>query len=185
MPTTRRTPRRRSQLTQSLTEPKRGRWRPLTIATVLRWADAHHARTGKWPNAASGDVLDKPDETWAKIARAFYIGGRRLPKGSLATLLERERGYRNHYNLPKLTVKQILRWADEHRIRTGRWPTATSGPVVGAPGEDWSRIFTTLRSGHRGLERSTLARLLIKHRGYRADGRLPRLNVSKGIRRGG
>jgi hypothetical protein len=38
---------------------------------------------------------------------------------------------------PTLTVAQILRWADAHRRRTGRWPTALHivGQVLG--GNRW------------------------------------------------
>jgi hypothetical protein len=37
--------------------------------------------------------------------------------------------------LPPLTDELILAWAGAHKARTGRWPTAASGPVAGAPGE--------------------------------------------------
>ena len=41
----------------------RNRFRPvrprLTIAQVLAWADAHYARTGKWPTIKSGAVAEE------------------------------------------------------------------------------------------------------------------------------
>ena len=62
---------------------------------------------------------------------------------------------------PPLTVEQILAWADAYRARTGRWPTARSGPVPEAPGETWSGIDRGLRVGGRGLPGGySLARLL-------------------------
>jgi hypothetical protein len=65
---------------------------------------------------------------------------------------------------PKLTVAQVLRWADAHHRRTGRWPGAHSGPVAGAPGEIWRNINGALRQGFRGLSGGeTLAQLLVRH----------------------
>jgi hypothetical protein len=55
---------------------------PLTEAQILTWADAHHARTGKWPNLRSGRVADAPDETWSAIDAALRRGHRGLPEGS-------------------------------------------------------------------------------------------------------
>jgi hypothetical protein len=67
---------------------------------------------------------------------------------------------------PRLTVAQILAWADAHRRRTGRWPGQTSGPVAGVPGQTWAAVVEALRRGLRGLpEGDTLARLLARERG--------------------
>jgi hypothetical protein len=61
-------------------------------------------------------------------------------------------------------VKQILEWADAHFARTGKWPTAASGPVAGAPGETWKAIDAALRRGFRGLPAgSSLAWLLAEN----------------------
>lgn len=66
--------------------------KPLTEALVLVWADAHRARTGRWPSAKSGPVLDAPGEKWWNIEQALYAGVRGLPGGgSLAKLLDRGR----------------------------------------------------------------------------------------------
>jgi hypothetical protein len=66
-----------------------------------------------------------------------------------------------------LTAAQILAWADEHRGRTGAWPTLTSGPVAGAAGQEtWQRLDNALRQGVRGLPGGdSLARLLRRERG--------------------
>lgn len=148
---------------------------------ILRWADAHHRRTGKWPTVTSGPVVDCPGETWAGIHGALAGGYRGLRgTGSLARLLEARRGYRNRANLPRLTVAQILKWADAHHRRTGRWPTRHSGPIRGAPGETWLKIETALGKGHRGLPRnSSIARLLAEHRGRRNLKALPRLTIAQ------
>jgi hypothetical protein len=67
---------------------------------------------------------------------------------------------------PPLRIGQILAWADRHRRRAGRWPTAASGPVAGAPGETWSALDKALRRGGRGLpDVESLSRLLRRERG--------------------
>jgi len=61
----------------------------LTIEQILQWADKHHQRTGRWPNAKSGKVTDAPGETWSAINSSLWKGGRSLPGGSsLAKLLD-------------------------------------------------------------------------------------------------
>ena len=63
---------------------------PLTVEQIVGWADAHHARTGRWPTAASGPVADAPGEHWRAVNNALYGGYRGLPGGdSLANLLDR------------------------------------------------------------------------------------------------
>lgn len=49
---------------------------PLSIEQVLAWADARHARTGKYPVAHSGPVHEAPDETWLNINQAMSAGKR-------------------------------------------------------------------------------------------------------------
>jgi hypothetical protein len=138
----------------------------LTEEQVLAWADAHHARTGCWPRADSGPVLDAPGQTWGGVDGALQKGLRGLAGGSsLPRLLAGHRGVRNRGSVPRLTVKQILAWADAFRARTRRWPTAKSGPIPEAPEETWMRVTTALREGLRGLPGgSSLARLLREHR---------------------
>ena len=47
----------------------------------------------------------------------------------------------------KLTIEDILAWADAHQERTGRWPVLTSGAVPAEPGLTWSIIDDALRKG--------------------------------------
>jgi hypothetical protein len=64
-----------------------------------------------------------------------------------------------------LTEAQILAWANEHHDRTGRWPSAKSGTVLGAPGEKWWNIEQALYAGVRGLPGGdSLAKLLDRRR---------------------
>jgi hypothetical protein len=143
----------------------------LTVQLILRWADAHHKRTGRWPHTRSGPVAGATGQTWGAVNRALMRGSRGLPGGSsLALLLGEKRGRRNKARTPPLTVEQILSWADAHRRRTGRWPGANAGPVPDAPGESWAAVASALYAGYRGLPGGqTLARLLRRHgRGRRA-----------------
>ncbi len=57
------------------------RKRPLTVARILAWADAHHARTGRWPSCTGGQVHGAPGETWVNVNQALVCGGRGLPAG--------------------------------------------------------------------------------------------------------
>jgi hypothetical protein len=80
---------------------------------------------------------------------------------ALARLLAERRRMRHHSCLPELTLEQIQAWALAHRQRTGKWPTALSGPVAEAPGETWRAVELALVQGHRGLPKgSSLARVL-------------------------
>jgi len=153
----------------------------LTIAQILKWADAHHQKTGEWPIINSGDVLDALGEKWQNVQAALDRGNRGLPGGSsLAQLLAEKRGVRNHLSLPDLTIKQILKWADVHHKKSGQWPNRTSSTVLGAPGEKWLNINAALRLGLRGLPGcSSLAQLLDEKPGVRNDKTLPRLTIEQ------
>jgi hypothetical protein len=129
---------------------------PLTVRGILAWADAHRRRTGAWPTDSSGPVVEAAGETWKAVALALRFGYRGLRGGlSLARLLAAERGVRNRASLPRLSVQQVLAWAQEHRRRTGSWPGEDSGPVAGAAGETWSALDLALRYGYRGLPGSS------------------------------
>ena len=138
---------------------------PLAIPEILAWADAHHRRTGKWPTVVSGPICEAAHESWERINNALYHGLRGLPGGSsLRALLAEQRGFR-----PRLTLEQVLAWADAHRERTGELPSVNSGAVHGAAGETWRAIDRALMRGHRGLSGgSSLAKLLDEQRGPRA-----------------
>ncbi len=150
---------------------------PLSRKMILAWADAHFERTQTWPNASMGAIPEAPEETWKGVNSALCNGSRGLRvHSSLARLLARYRGKRNHLSQPALSEKTILAWADVHRQRTGKWPNVNSGPVVDARGETWKLIDHALRQGHRQLEGgSSLLQLLVKKRGVRHPLRLPHL----------
>ena len=152
---------------------------PLTIKQILAWADAHKAATGGWPNQFSGQVTDT-DDTWHAIQHALLAGRRGFPGGSsLAKFLSEYRCVRNHYDLPDLTIKQILGWADAHKAVAGDWPRRNSGHVIGTD-ESWHRINSALQQGQRGLPGdSSLPKLLAKHRGVRNTQDLAPLSVNQ------
>ena len=82
--------------------------------------------------------------------------------------------------MPRLTITLILTWADAYHRRTGRWPTHDSGSIPGAPpGETWATVSNALRTGSRGLRRSSLARLLHRHRGVHNRKDLPPLRIKQ------
>ncbi len=174
-----------SSLARLLAEHRGLPWRPppppLTIDQILAWADAHHETTGRWPNLLSGPVVQEPSETWIAVDHALRSGGRGLPGGSsLPGLLAERRGTRNPRALPRLTVRQILTWADGHHQRTGQWPNALSGQVEGSHGETWKAIDHGLRNGSRGLRGgSSLPRLLAECRGVPNPASLPPLSVEQ------
>jgi hypothetical protein len=153
----------------------------LTIPQILAWADAHFQRTGKWPIRDSGRISGALGATWCAIDSALVRCGRGLhvPGLSLARLLAEQRGARNHTSIPKLNVRQIIRWARAFHARTDDWPTQDSGPIPEAPGETWGNLDKSLAEGYRGLgtPETSLAQLLAVHCGVRNQMRLPRLTV--------
>ena len=141
---------------------------PLSIPQILTWADAYHARTGKWPNPLAGPIPEAPGESWRKMQGALVKGGRGLPCGSsLAQLLAAHRGLRNSHRPPDLSLAQILVWADAFHARTGRWPKPGSGSIPEAPGESWQAVEAALKAGKRGFKGgSDLTELLAEHRDW-------------------
>jgi hypothetical protein len=153
----------------------------LYISKILEWADAYNQRTGQWPNLYSGRIPGKRDDTWRRVDSSLRLGLRGLPGGSsLARLLAEQRGVRNSTCLPKLSLKQILAWADDHMKRTGSWPKETSGKIPGTVGETWFAVDRALRAGVRGFPGgSSLPQVLARHRRVRNIQKLPRLSTKQ------
>ncbi len=154
----------------------------LTVRMVLRWADAHHRRTGLWPvQQTPGPVAEGRTESWRLINHALSVGLRGFPGGdSVAQILLRYRGVRRAKNRPHFSVKQILAWADRYHAKTGRWPQAASGAIAGSGGDTWMSVDRALVMPCRGLPAGhTLATLLEQHRGVRHRRHLPALTSRK------
>jgi hypothetical protein len=158
---------------------RKGNYR-ITEDNILEWADAWRERTGKWPRSVPLFIPDTPGFTWRVIDRALRLGGKGLPGGSsLRRLLGARRGVRNASKPPKLTVEQVLRWADAYFRQEGEWPRGASGAIADAPGETWNAIDRALRKGRRGLPgNTTLSRLLAQHRGAFHVKESPTLSVA-------
>lgn len=157
---------------------------PLTIRTILSWADGYFSRTGKWPTADSGLIPEAPGETWNAVESALRSGRRGFPgDSSLAKVLEKHRKVRNIANLQRLTYQMILAWADQHFERTGEWPTALSGFIFGTNRDKWKSVNAALIDGRRGLPgESSLAKLLSEHRGFRSKSSLQPLKLGQILR---
>src|SRR5712692_3190513 len=125
----------------------RKRWHVprITCKQILKWADAHHRRTGVWPIRDSGPIVDAPGENWLGINMALYLGQRGLPGGSsLAKLLHGNRRVYSKMLLEPLSEEQILTWAKAYFKQHGCWPQCTSGRVAGSEGETWSSVNSFL-----------------------------------------
>lgn len=133
---------------------------------ILMWADAHFQRTGQWPRVASGAIPEAPGETWEKVSSALRFGMRGLPgKTTLAKLLKEKREVRPRGGSSDLTLDQIRVWIASYHQRTGKWPTATSGSILDAPGETWKGVHLALYRGRRRLTGgSSLARVVREYR---------------------
>ena len=153
----------------------------LSEAQILKWADEFHRTTGRWPkNSQTADLIPGTDDSWVAVDSALRAGRRGLRRSSLARLLEKHRGVRNHLKAPSFTIKQILRWADRHKRKTGEWPVAESGPIVGVRHEKWANVQAALSQGTRGLPGGdSLSRLLERERGVRNRLNAPKLTIRK------
>jgi hypothetical protein len=122
----------------------------LSKAQVLAWADAHHARTGRWPTVDSGKVHEEPQETWARIGAALIRGFRGFPGGStLPRLLLKERGVRYSRRRSPFKIKEIITWGNAHYVRHGAWPTKRSGAIPDSGGLTWLIVSESLRQRKR------------------------------------
>jgi hypothetical protein len=81
---------------------------------------------------------------------------------------------------PSLSEAQILTWINEHKTRTGDWPTRDSGPIADVYDENWGAIDLRLKRGGRGLPgKASLAKLLFKYHGIRNKKDLPKLTIAQ------
>jgi hypothetical protein len=149
----------------------------LTEFLIETWARHHRELCGSWPTEESGPVQAAAGETWHNVNACLQGGFRGLPGGeTLPQLLGWRCGARTWTTMPRLTIDGILAWADAFYAAKGSWPNADSGLITGTAGETWATIDGALMKGGRGLHAgSSLARLLVEHRGARSKGHLPRL----------
>ena len=68
-------------------------------------------------------------------------------------------------DLPKLSTKQILKWADAYYKLEKGWPGTESGIIPRTGGETWVTINYALRNGTRGMSGGwSLFRFLNRYR---------------------
>jgi hypothetical protein len=80
--------------------------------------------------------------------------------------------------MTRVSIREVLRWADLHHQEHGVWPNAESGPVDRVPGFTWAKVDALLRQGRRGLPGgSSLAQLLARERW----GALPRQSAALSV----
>lgn len=151
-----------------------------TIDQILKWADAHHQRTGRWPRNTDGFIPGTRGETWNAVEMALSHGQRGLPGGtSLACLLAERRGTINRMAQPPLSVDQIRQWIDCFHREHGFFPSSQSGEIPGAKGETWLAVDKALRSGRRGLRKSSLIKFLQRHYGVGRHRRRPPYRIEQ------
>jgi hypothetical protein len=143
------------------------RGRNLTIRKIKRLAAAYFHRTGRWPRVSSGPLQPGSRETWTGVDLALRCGFRGLPGGtSLAKVLGKKPGTVRNIHRPRLTVRQILSWADAYHQRTGRWPRSSPEAIPESPGDTWYAVDSAAKHGIRGMPGgTTIRRLLAQYRG--------------------
>ncbi len=155
------------------------RRRQFAAKEILSWADAHFARTGKWPRGDSGPIPEAPGETWQRVQCALIDGKRGLPGGeTLAHFVATRRKVRTKVTLPMLSERQILNWARTFHRRHGYWPTRRDGAIPQSQGETWSAVNNALTRNRRGLRGSWTLSQLLRHRFKIPAGKLVRPNRS-------
>ena len=158
---------------------RQNRSKPVSVDQVVQWADAYFAEHGEWPTCRSGPIAGT-NTTWSAIHDCLRRGYRGLPsRTSLAKFLAKHRGVQVGRRPPKLSVNQLLVWADAYFSAHRKWPTATSGPIPGTR-ETWSAVIGAMHVGSRGFRRGfSLAQLLARRRGVRNAASLPPLKAER------
>jgi len=95
----------------------------------LRTSLGRQSTPGQRIQLPANIVLDVPRLLLADFEQAFYVR---------AVMAASER--------PPLTVEQILDWADEHKARTGEWPTRNAEAIEGTDeNETWANVDAALK----------------------------------------
>ena len=161
----------------ALRQPRGRHERPTARARLVSRQEGRHVsadgrtRNPKLSGKASLDtggkeavLIEQREDLLAPQARP-ELPDAVVPATAVGSAHRSRSGIGNRASIPPLGVEQILVWSDAHLERTGRWPTAESGPIAEAPGETWKAVQMALAQGLRGLPgRWSLSRFL-KHLG--------------------
>lgn len=141
----------------------------LNIRQIQEWGRYHRLLHGQWPRRDSGALYGQPGVYWSLVDRCLRHGGCGLRGGTTLSLLMRKTSDGELHHGPhkrSLTVRQVLEWADQFHMRTGKWPTTASGRVAEAPDIKWSTVHQRLKRGDvEPARKTTLVRLLREQRG--------------------
>jgi hypothetical protein len=119
--------------------------RPISLAQILRWADAWHAETGDWPGSHSGPVAGA-GVNWHAIDQALFAGTNGLPGGdSLAKLLYRERGRQDGRG----PLADPAKRAEAQRLRAEGWTLAAIGEHFGVSRQTVQVTLRRAKVGHK------------------------------------
>jgi len=153
-------------------QPWTSEGKSLTIEKILAWADAHHDEQVFGPSRHFWSGAWRCGRDWSGINASFRYGGRGLRGSSPCRgLLAGTRQEAEDQRRPRLTIKQILAWADEHHeSERGVGPARTpghSGHDDGEIGTTYKEPCTLECEAFRG---SSIAKLLRQYRGESAGG---------------
>jgi len=161
----------------------------LSVKKLIYWVNLFKEKYKRYPSCKSKEVVGAhPRETWKAIGAALKECTRNLANDpefdkSLNTLGKFLEHYFSDFilrhNRDYMTIKQILKWADDYHINDpdGKWPNTCSEEIPNT-GENWARVERALREGLRGIKHdpeydnttNTLGKVLKKYRGVHAKG---------------
>jgi hypothetical protein len=117
----------------------------ITVAQILRWANAWRAEGGEWPGTKSGAVAGA-GLSWLAVDRALNVGVRGLPGGdSLAKLLARERGRPDGRG----PLADPLKRAEVRRLRAEGWTLQAIGERFGVSRQAVQVMLRRAAAGHK------------------------------------
>jgi hypothetical protein len=119
--------------------------KPITVAQILRWADAWHAQTGDWPTMYSGPIPGA-GTSWIVVHRALTCGTHGLPGGdNLAKLLHRKRGRQDGRG----PLADPAKRAEAQRLRAEGWTLAAIGEHFGVSRQAVQVTLRRAAAGHK------------------------------------
>lgn len=153
---------------------------PLRISAILRWAAAHHKKTGRWPSVNSGPVKGVPGEHWNAINTALFMGYRGLPaRSSLAKLLDQRISSRRRMR-PASSPRHVLKREGKHHPGRGMPPGVARVRILGSNRDVWRTYRTAALLDRRRSAPLTTKQILKWADDYHArTGRWPTVDSGR------